>query len=64
MLDLYPAQLTSAEVVMALCGAEAPFRDRDDLQCAVRDLGYAGLVHRRDELIWRRGQRSPQVRWA
>ena len=49
LLDLHPTQLTIAELVREVAGAEAGFAERDAVERAVRDLGGAGLLHRVDE---------------
>jgi hypothetical protein len=51
VLDLYPAQLTLAELVLELAGGSPSFAERDALERAVRDLRGAGLLHRHGDFV-------------
>jgi hypothetical protein len=47
VLDLHPTLLTVAEVAREVAGQDASFAERDSVERAVRDLGGAGLLHRK-----------------
>jgi hypothetical protein len=51
VLDLYPTQVTFAELLREVGGQFADFSERDAIERAVRDLVGAGLLHRNDEFI-------------
>jgi hypothetical protein len=51
VLDLHPAQVTVAELLREIGGETADFGQRDAIERAIRDLGGAGLLHRRDDLV-------------
>ena len=51
VLDLYPTQVTYAELLREVGGQSAGFGERDALERAVRDLVGAGLLHRHDDFI-------------
>lgn len=51
LLDLYPAQVTYAELLREVGGQPAEFGERDAIERAVRDLAGAGLLHRHDDFL-------------
>jgi hypothetical protein len=51
ILDLYPTQMTFAELLREVGGQFADFGERDAIERAVRDLVGAGLLHRHDEFV-------------
>ncbi len=51
VLALHPSQLTLEELVREVGGQSASFAERDAIERAVRDLGGAGLLHRREAFV-------------
>ena len=51
VLDLYPTQVTYAELLREVAGQFAEFGERDAIERAVRDLVGVGLLHRHDDFI-------------
>ena len=51
VIDVHPTQLTIAELVREVGGAEAGFAERDAIERAVRDLVAVGLLHRNDAFV-------------
>jgi len=51
LVDLYPAQITLAELTREIGGEAAGFAQRDAIERAVRDLTGAGLLHRHDAFV-------------
>ncbi|HEV7770499.1 MAG TPA: hypothetical protein VGO66_07555 [Solirubrobacterales bacterium] len=51
VLDLYPTQVTLAELLREVGGQFADFGERDAIERAVRDLAGSGLLHRHDEFV-------------
>jgi len=51
VLDLYPIQVTMAELLREVGGQFADFGERDAIERAVRDLVGSGLLHRNEEFI-------------
>jgi hypothetical protein len=51
VLDLHPIQLTLEELIRDVAGEEPGFAERDAVERAVRELGGAGLLRRRDGLL-------------
>jgi hypothetical protein len=52
LLDAYPAQCSTDELVRELSDAPAEFAERDRVENAIRDLARAGLVHRHGPFVF------------
>ena len=52
VLDEYPGQFTEDELLLAADGSEASASDQDALERALGELDRAGLVHRKDSVVW------------
>lgn len=51
VLDLYPTQITLAELTREIGGETAGFAQRDAIERAIRDLTGAGLLHCHDAFV-------------
>lgn len=51
VIDLYPTQITLAELTREVAGESARFAQRDAIERAVQDLTGAGLLHRHDTFV-------------
>ena len=51
VLFLHPTQISFEEVVREIAADPSDFGERDSVECAVRDLGAAGLLRRADDLV-------------
>jgi hypothetical protein len=51
VLYLHPTQISFDEVLREIAADPADFGERDAVECAVRNLGAAGLLRRADEMV-------------
>lgn len=51
LIELHPARLTVAELLLEMVGESADFAERDAIERALRDLEGAGLVHLGDGFV-------------
>jgi predicted transcriptional regulator with HTH domain len=49
VLEVYPAQLSTNEIVRQVAGDPSSFSDCDTVEVAIRDLASVGLLHRNGE---------------
>lgn len=51
VLFLHPTQISFEELLREIAADPSDFGECDSVECAVRDLGAAGLLRRADDLV-------------